>query len=107
MLESALAAASSLTEEPASSAQALEGRMTRGRGSVSGRLASLGRPEGSAADTQAANPSITDAAAKMLSGAGLLSATLLFLLVAATGLSSVLYFGVQLCMMMPSWVGRA
>lgn len=78
MLESALAAASSLTEEPASSAQALEGRMTRGRGSVSGRLASLGRPEGSAADTQAANPSITDAAAKMLSGAGLLSAILLF-----------------------------
>ena len=92
MLESALAAASSLTEEPASSAQALEGRMTRGRGSVSGRLASLGRPDGSAADPQPGNPSITDAAAKMLSGVGLLS-------LVAPYPSHVLHCSVALCLM--------
>ena len=65
MLESIAAANSSLTE-PASSAPGGEGRLTRGRGSVSGNLAALGRAEGSA---QANNPSITDAAAKLLSGA--------------------------------------
>ena len=64
MLESAAAASSSLTEL-ASSAQGGEGRLTRARGSVSGNLATLGWPESSA---QASNPSITDAAAKLLSG---------------------------------------
>ena len=64
MLESVAAANSSLTEL-ASSAPSGEGRLTRARGSVSGNLAALGRPEGSA---QASNPSITDAAAKLLSG---------------------------------------
>lgn len=64
MLESAVAANSSLTE-PASSAPGGEGRLTRGRGSVSGNLAALGMPEGTG---QASNPSITDAAAKILSG---------------------------------------
>ncbi len=62
MLESAIAASSSLTE-PASSAPAGEGRLTRGRGSVSGNLAAM--TEGS---MQASNLSITDAAAQMLSG---------------------------------------
>ena len=65
MLESIAAANSSLTE-PASSALGGEERLTRGQGSVSGNLAALGRIEGSA---QAGNPSITDAAAKLLSGA--------------------------------------
>ena len=69
-LESIAAANSSLTE-PASSAPGGEGRLTRGRGSVSGNLAALGRPEGSA---QAGNPSITDAAAKLLSGTALVLA---------------------------------
>ena len=65
MLESIAAANSSLTE-PASSAPGGEGRLTRGRGRVSGNLAALGRPEGSA---QANDPSIADTAAKLLSGA--------------------------------------
>lgn len=67
MLESAVAANSSLTD-PASSAPAGEGRLTRGRGSVSGNLAGMARGEGSKAALEGSHPSITEAATKMLSG---------------------------------------
>ena len=65
MLESIAAANSSLTE-PASSAPGGKGCLMRGQGSVLGNLAALGRPEGSA---HANDPSIADAAARLLSGA--------------------------------------
>ncbi|CAL5226040.1 g8852 [Coccomyxa viridis] len=64
MLESIAAANSSLTE-PASSAPGGKGCLMRGQGSVLGNLAALGRPEGSA---HANDPSIADAAARLLSG---------------------------------------
>ncbi len=67
MLDSAVAANSNVTE-PASSTPAGEGRLTRGRGSVSGNLAGMVKAEGSKPAPEGSYPSVTEAATKMLSG---------------------------------------